>query len=151
MERLNDFLYGKLRSGLWMPKGHPVGELTFIMDPGDPVWRDFLLEQAQRHLDRLPDTDGLAIDRMDLIRLYNPQADDGITWINGKPARAFYFSWQQLMAKLGAMMHQAGKAIIVNNHTKRLDLLRDADGIYCEFGYAGTSLNTSALCASASR
>ncbi len=128
-----------------MPKGHPVGETTFIMDPGDPVWRAFLLEQAQRHLDRLPDTDGLAIDRMDLIRLYNPQADDGITWINGKPARAFYFSWQQLMAKLGAMMHQAGKAIIVNNHTKRLDLLRYADGIYCEFGYAGTSLNTSAL------
>ena len=141
----NDYLFGKLRSGLWMPKGHPVGDETFIMDPGDPVWRDFLLEQAQRHLDRLPDTDGLAIDRMDLVRHYNPQADDGITWMNGRPARAFYFSWQQLMAKLGAMMHNADKAIILNNHTKRLDLMRDADGIYCEFGYSGTSLNASSL------
>ena len=43
------------------------------------------------------------------------------------------------------MMHDADKAIVVNNHTKRLDLLRDVDGIYCEFGYAGTALNTSAL------
>ena len=29
------------------------------------------------------------------------------------------------MSKLGPMMHNAGKAIIVNNHTKRLDLMRD--------------------------
>ena len=30
----NDFIYGKLRSALLMPKGHPIGEQTFVMDPG---------------------------------------------------------------------------------------------------------------------
>ena len=54
-----------------MPKGHPIGEQTFVMDPADPAYENFLLEQAQRHLRRLPDTDGLAIDRMDLIHDYN--------------------------------------------------------------------------------
>ena len=54
-----------------MRKGHPIGEQTFVMDPGDPAYQQFLLQQAQRHLRRLPDTDGLAIDRMDLIHNYN--------------------------------------------------------------------------------
>jgi hypothetical protein len=141
----NDFLYGRLRSALLMRKGHPIGEQTFVLDPGDPAYETFLLEQAQRHLRRLPDTDGLAIDRMDLIHTYNTGADDGVTWYDGKPARALCLSWQQLMSRLGPMMHRADKAIFVNNHTKRLDLLREVDGIYCEFGYLGTSLNTSAL------
>ena len=67
----NDFIYSRLRSALLMPKGHPIGEQTFVMDPADPAYEGFLLEQAQRHLSRLPDTDGLAIDRMDLIHDYN--------------------------------------------------------------------------------
>ena len=33
----------------------------------------------------MPDSDGICIDRVDWLRLYNRQADDGVTWIDGKP------------------------------------------------------------------
>ena len=43
------------------------------------------------------------------------------------------------------MMHDAGKVVFVNNHTKRIDLLLDIDGIYDEFAMNGASLNLTAL------
>ena len=44
--------------------------------------------------------------------------------------KSVLLSWQQLMAKLGGDDAQRRrKAIVLNNHTKRLDLMRDADGI----------------------
>jgi len=49
------------------------------------------------------------------------------------------------MEKLGPLMHKAGKVIFVNNHDKRLDLLRHVDGIFDEFTYGGSPLNTTAL------
>ena len=49
------------------------------------------------------------------------------------------------MAELGPMMHEAGKVIYVNNHTRRIDLLNEVDGIFDEFTYMGNSLNLMAL------
>ena len=76
--------------------------------------------------------------------MYNKRADDGESWFGGRPARSLIASWQELMGKLGPMMHEAGKVVFVNNHDKRLDLLRHVDGIFDEFGYAGRSLNLTA-------
>ena len=45
------------------------------------------------------------------------------------------------------MMHEADKVIFVNNLVKRLELLRQVDGIYCEYGYEPTALNADALLA----
>jgi hypothetical protein len=42
-------------------------------------------------------------------------------------------------------MHGSGKAIYVNNHDKRIDLLRQIDGFFDEFTYAGSPLNLTAL------
>ena len=42
-------------------------------------------------------------------------------------------------------MHEAGKVIFVNNYLKRLELLRHADGIYCELAHTGPALNSSGL------
>ena len=41
------------------------------------------------------------------------------------------------MAELGPLMHGAGKVIFVNNLRMRLELLRQVDGIYCEFAQTG--------------
>lgn len=116
-----------------------------VMDCGDPHYRKFLLEQAQKHIKYLPDSYGLCIDRLDWLRMYNERADDGIAWFQGKPARSLYTSWKGLMAELGPMMHNADKVIYVNNHTRRIDLLNEVDGIFDEFTYMGNSLNLMAL------
>ena len=47
--------------------------------------------------------------------------------------------------RLGPMMHGSGKVIFVNNHDKRIDLLRQTDGFFDEFTYAGSPLNLTAL------
>jgi len=160
----HDFLFGKLRgleATLRIPEGEAVydtgyghlGEgwphLTWdgaiAMDPGEPVYRDFLLDQARRHIDHLPESSGICIDRMDWIRLFNFQRDDGLSWVEGRPARAMHVSWLVLMEQMGPTIHEAGKYIFVNNHTKRIDLLEHVDGIFDEFTYLAAPLNTTAL------
>ena len=116
-----------------------------VVDVGDPAYQSFILEQARRHLRWLPDSAGICIDRLDWLAKFNTNADDGVSWVDGKPARALYTSWQKLMEKLGPLMHRAGKVIFVNPINSKVDWLRHVDGVYTEFGQTGPSLNSSAL------
>ena len=104
-----------------------------------------MLEQAERNIKMLPDTEGICIDRADWLRLYNRHADDGVTWLDGKPARSLFRSWIALMDKLGPQMHKADKVIFSNLLSVRLETAKELDGIYTEFGYNGNVLNGSAL------
>jgi hypothetical protein len=116
-----------------------------IVDPGEPVYQEFLLDQAERHIRLIPDAEGICIDRLDWLRMYNEERDDGLSLFGGRPARSLLSSWKDLMAKLGPLMHEAGKVIFVNNHDKRLDALRQTDGFFDEFTYGGPPLNLTAL------
>ncbi len=157
----NDYLYVKLPGGIlprpdscvtkpeYMratpPEPWYTWEGAIAMDCGDPAYRDFLLNQARRHVTELPDAFGICIDRMDWLRYFNERADDGIAWFGGKPVRSVVTSWKQLMDGMGPIFHDAGKFILVNNHVKRIDVLNHVDGIFDEFTYAGVPLNTTAL------
>ena len=77
--------------------------------------------------------------------MYNRQRDDRVTWLDGKPARALVVSWNDIMDKLGPLMHDAGKVIYVNPLEMHLGLLRHVDGIYDEFGQHPANLNRSGL------
>ena len=140
----NQFLYGVLNNA-WLrgEDGKPIysWEGAVAMDPGEPVYQSFLLEQARRHLSKTPNTSGICIDRTDWLRCYNTHADDGVSWYEGGPARSLLVSWRRIMQKLGPLMHQAGKAIFCNMHVKRLEILRHADGIFDEFTYHPASIN----------
>ena len=116
-----------------------------IVDPGDPEYLKFILDQAQRHIKFVPESDGICIDRTDWLSLYNSMADDGVSWKDGKPARSLYLSWAALMSKMAPMMHESDKVIFSNLMTMRLELSRQLDGIYTEFGNNGNALNGSAL------
>lgn len=118
---------------------------AWIVDVGDPAYRDFMLEQARRNIALLPDTDGVCIDRLDWLRLYNPAGDDGVSWVDGKPARSLYRSWLAFTDRLGPLMHAADKVIFANTMTMRLELCRRLDGIYTEHGDQGGALNGAAL------
>jgi hypothetical protein len=159
----NDFLYTRLQDAIVrVPKTMPAEYLKFypktvpgglyytwgdavVLDCGEPAYADFLLSQAQRHIDKIPESSGICIDRMDWLRLYNEDRDDGVSWFAGRPARSLLVSWNSLLAKLGPMMHNAGKVIFCNNHDKRLDLLKHTDGLFDEFTYAGAPLNLTAF------
>jgi hypothetical protein len=118
---------------------------AWLVDVGDPGYHDFMLEQAKRHIDLVPDSFGICIDRMDWLRLYNPDGDDGVSWVDAKPARSLYRSWMAFTADLGPLMHKAGKVIFGNTMTMRLELSRQLDGIYTEHGNYGGALNGAAL------
>jgi len=158
------FLYGRLAGAiLRIPAAVPQDKLSLygerarpggpyytwgkgiIMDPGEPLYQEFLLDQAGRHIRLIPDAEGLCIDRMDWLRMYNEERDDRVSWFGGRPARSLLVSWKDLLDKLGPLMHQSGKAIFVNNHDKRIDLLRQTDGFFDEFTYGGSPLNLTAL------
>ena len=138
------FLEDQLPGAILIP-GAATCYNASVVDAGDPVYQKFILEQAGRHNRLIPDAAGICIDRLDWLAQYNPKGDDGVSWVNGKPSRALYTSWQSLMDKLGPLMHRADKVIFINPINSKLDWLRQVDGIYTEFGQSGQSLNTSAL------
>ncbi len=156
----NAFLYSKLADAMlyppirakvedtiYLPVAHTDPLFSFssaVMDPGEPVWQDFLLQQAQKMFQKIPHSAGTAIDRGDWLRLYNFQRDDGVSWFDG-PVRSFVTSWKSLMDRLGPMEHAAGQVIFVNDQVKRIDAERQVDGLFDEFGYMGTTLNGTAF------
>jgi predicted GH43/DUF377 family glycosyl hydrolase len=159
----NDYLYTKL-AGAILPIPAEAGELLhsqnskdrangpyytwgdgIAMDPGDPAYQRFLLDQARQHIEKIPDASGICIDRMDWLRMYNENADDSMSWFGNTRTRSLLWSWHDIMERLGPLMHKARKVIFVNNHDKRIDLLNHVDGFYDEFGQAGSPLNLTAF------
>lgn len=116
-----------------------------VMDCGDPAYQAFILEQARRHIEEIPNSFGICIDRIDWLRFFNEQADDGISWFEGKPVRSLFTSWKQLLTKLDPLMHDAGKSILLNTANKRIDIMKNVDGQFDEFTYSGPVLNTTAF------
>jgi hypothetical protein len=133
--------YGKTRQG----GAYFTWEDGVVMDCGEPVYKEFLLNQAQKHIELIPSSEGICIDRLDWLRMYNEDRDDGISWYVDRPARSLVTSWKDLMKDLSPLMHKNNKVIFVNNHDKRLDFLKDVDGIFDEFTYAGVPLNLTAF------
>jgi hypothetical protein len=116
-----------------------------IIDCGDPDFEKFILEQADRDIRWIPDSAGICIDNTYFMMQTNFNADDGVSWFNGRAARSLCLSWDDLFSKLGPVMHNAGKAIFASPLYARLDVFSQIDGYYDEFGYDGRGLNGSAL------
>ncbi|TZF82271.1 hypothetical protein FW774_16435 [Pedobacter sp. BS3] len=142
-----DFLYAKIADGiLYNDNGsyYRTWGQAVVMDAGAKNYQNFLLEQAKRHIDYLPSSSGICIDRMDWLRYFNTRADDGISWYEGRPARSLFNSWKNLMDKIGPMMHDNDKVIFVNPMVSmRLDMMKQVDGIYSEHNEHGPGLNSS--------
>lgn len=118
---------------------------ALVMDCGDSAYHKFLLDQARRHVAEIPNSYGICIDRLDWLNIFNIRADDGISWYDGKPVRAINVSYKRFMDELGPIMHNAGKYILANSIGRRIDYFKHLDGIFDEFTYSGTPLNTSAF------
>ena len=118
-------------------------ENAVVMDPAEPKYQHFLIEQARLQVDKI-NADGICIDRMDWADYYNGNADDGISFFEGKETRSLVSSWNQTLARISSILHQAGKVIFSNPLCRRIDLMQHIDGIYDEYGNFPSSIN---LCA----
>jgi hypothetical protein len=115
------------------------------LDCDDPGYQKFLLEQVNRDIKWLPDSAGICIDNTYFMFDNNRDADDGVSWIQGAPARALCISWNRLWDQAAPKMHEAGKVVFASTIFARFDVYRHMDGFYAEFGYDGRGLNSTAL------
>lgn len=118
---------------------------SIVVDPGEPVYADHLIEQINRYIDKLPHFEGITIDRLDWTRHYNTRRDDGISWFNGAPARSLHLSWNSIIDKIAPILHEKNKVVFINNHIKRLEDIKQVDGIFDEFGDVAASINANAF------
>jgi hypothetical protein len=118
---------------------------AWVVDPGDPDYMEFLLEQLDRDIRWIPDSAGICLDRTDWLQKNNANADDGVSWVNGAAARSLCISWNSFFDKAGPKMRAVGKVIYASPLLSRLDLYRQIDGFFDEFGYDGRGLNGTAL------
>ncbi len=147
-KNVHNFMRDEVEDGLLLDvrsRPYPSWEGCVAMDCGGPKYRAFLLTQARRHIEKLPDSSGICIDRMDWLRFYNIRGDDGVSWRRNQPGCSLYSSWRGLMAEMGPLFHAADKVIFVNPLINRTDLLRHVDGIYHEFGQVPAELNSAAV------
>eukprot|EP00041_Stephanoeca_diplocostata_P027866 m.777446 g.777446 ORF g.777446 m.777446 type:complete len:964 (-) comp23264_c0_seq2:304-3195(-) len=127
---------------------------TTDMDPAEEVFADLLSEQAQRHVQRLPSFQGIAIDRLDYSEFFNTDRDDNVSWVptnkgvvagSGpyRKARSLRFSYRSMFERLHQTFHVAPpagqeKVMLMNcNSLCRIDLLPAFDGTFSE----GAALN----------
>ncbi len=104
-----------------------------IVDPGEPCYMNHIVEQVRRNNTLLPDVAGIGIDRLDWLGHYNERGDDGVSWVNDKPARSMFVSFQKLADQIVPELHQAGKVLFLNNCTPRIEIVGRGDGIFAEW------------------
>ena len=159
----NDYLYNNLADAmLYVPDaqkavtdkgiysaypGRPffTWERAVAMDPAVPSYHNFLVDQAEKTVSKLPNSYGICIDRMDWTRFYNHKTDDGVSWMGGQAVGSQNVSWHKIMEAIHPIFHDNNRVIFVNNHVKRIDQLRYVDGLFDEFTYAGSPVNTIGL------
>jgi len=145
----NDFIHYQIPSAVVRDQ---KGKIQFsnwfknvVVDPAEPVWQEFMIGMLRRLIKYLPNSDGICIDRMDWLTLYNANRDDGVSWIDGRPARSLLISWMETLPKLAAVLRPAGKFIYGNPLVKRIELNQFLDGIYDEFGDKPNVVNLTAF------
>lgn len=114
------------------------------MDPHpDMPYLAHVLDMASTSMARAPSS-GVCIDRQDWLGHVNPNEDDKRTWLEsiGRPIRAMIHSWKPAMRQFAARWHARDQAVIINDHSNRLDMMEFVDGIYAEMGDMITSDST---------
>ncbi len=120
---------------------------ALITDCGDAAYQKYLLEQAEKHVQKFPDASGICIDRLDWLNEYNWKHDDFVSWVGDQPVRSLLVSWRNFIPQLSNIFHRENKVVYCNPLTNRLELMRYIDGIYNEYAQLGFNLNLSAFLA----
>lgn len=123
----------------------PPGCVGFssVYDPGAEPYRSHLLEMLRTIMSHLANySGGIVMDRWDFAGLTNPRADDGVTAYirppsvsKALPLQSTTMSLLRVMENISAIVHtQHRRAISINDHTYRVDLLKHVDHAGDEHG-----------------
>lgn len=135
----------------------PPGCVGFsaVYDCGVEPYRSHLLSMVQAVADKLcPSSGGIVIDRQDFIGLVNPRDDDGTTaYIATKggvpvamPYRSTTVSWIKFMDSVSDIIHKKAKrAITINDHVYRVDMMHHVDHAADEHGGAMDRIHAGSL------
>lgn len=111
-----------------------------IMDPHPQLpYLQHVIDMARISIAKVPSA-GVCIDRQDWIGSVNPNADDRQTWLplktpgQFKAVRSMIFSWKPAMEAFARVWHEKGLAVIINDHSNRLDMFENVDGVFAEMG-----------------
>ena len=117
-----------------------------VVDPAEPHYRRFIVEQHQKQVSKTPSIVGVAFDEQQYLGNMNTRRDDGIAWFDGKPAASLLRSFIDVTADIATqVMHPSGRGLLVNPHVYRLDMFRQLDGILDEFGDDPVKMVTSSI------
>jgi len=113
----------------------PTWEGAMAMNPG-PGYPFFahLQEQTRRHLDRLPEIGGFAIDRLDWSSRVDYGHSDGLTMLGDRPVENMAVPVGEAVREVCRLAHAQGKRVWVNQFY-RVEVLRDVDGTCHEYDY----------------
>jgi hypothetical protein len=108
----------------------PSWEGSSDMNPrlDGPFW-PWLKMQCERYIQRLPELEGLIIDRLDWSSRLDYGHDDGFSMVGGQAAENMAMPVAAAVQEVCRMMHAARKRVLVNQFW-RVEVLRDVDG-YC--------------------
>jgi hypothetical protein len=134
----------------------PPGCVGFssVFDPGAEPYKTHLLNQLSAIMEHLSAySGGIVIDRWDFAGLTNPRADDGVSAYVHPPgvtrAKALCstsISLQEFMVAASAIVHEKyHRAISINDHTYRVDLLEHVDHAGDEHGGAADRVHAGSL------
>ncbi|WP_146398984.1 hypothetical protein [Planctomycetes bacterium CA13] len=146
----NSFAFRKIKDGILMGRNDVPADNGwkngYGMDAGGPNYRAFLVEQAKRQVEQLPEFSGICVDRLDWLQQVNRKGDDGVSFVNNRTGRSVRLGWMDMMDEVAAIFHDADKVIFANLcNSYRVEVAKYLDGVYDEFGHMGPRLNASAL------
>ncbi len=111
-------------------KVYPTWEGSKVVNPGSASpYRPMLMDQARRHVQRIPEFDGFIVDRLDWASYFDYSRDDGLSMDGDRPMENMAVPVADALAELNKISHEAGKRVFLNQFW-RADVLRGADG-YC--------------------
>jgi hypothetical protein len=99
-----------------------------VVDPAEPSYRRFMVEQHQKQVDKTPSIVGVAFDEQQYLGNMNTRRDDGIAWHAGKPAASLLRSFIDVTSDIATqVLHPTGRGLLVNPHVYRLDMFRQRE------------------------
>lgn len=103
-----------------------------LMDPGVASYKNEIVAQAQRRMDRIPHFQGVVVDRSDYAHMYNLARDDGVTWAKGNTSFSLKRSYLEAVSAVRDVLGTQRAMLINSAGYVSTTFMRSYDGTFSE-------------------